>query len=198
MTTKRLSLTTRDEVEAVASPVRMEIIRHLQSHGRCTVGELASLMRRSADSLYYHVRRLAEAGVLERVGSRPAGRREEAVLALSADGLTFAVEEAAGAGAEAAIRTTRDILREAEHNLRRAVERDPAGAHAKDMPVVARLRSRLDEAGRAEVRAHLDAISEIFIARKGDAAGTLHELTMLLVPLDEAGPGADRRARPTC
>jgi DNA-binding Lrp family transcriptional regulator len=185
MTTKRLSLTTREEVEAVASPVRMEIIRHLQSHERCTVAELASYMRRSADSLYYHVRRLLEAGVLERVGSRPAGRREEAVLALSAQGLTFAVEEAAGAGAVAAIRTTRDILREAEENLRRAVDRDPAGARSWDAPVVARLRSRLDVAGRAEVLAHLDAISEIFIRCKSDGDGTPHELTMLLVPLQE-------------
>jgi DNA-binding transcriptional ArsR family regulator len=190
MTTKRLTLTTRDEVEAVASPVRMEIIRHLQSHERCTVGELAGYMRRSADSLYYHVRRLLEAGVLERVGSRPAGRREEAVLALSAQGLTIAVEEGAGAGVEAAIRTTRDMLRQAEESLRRAVERDPAGVDADGVPVVARLRSRLDAAARAEVREHLDAISAIFIRCKGSSAGSPHELTLLLVPVSE---GAARR-----
>jgi DNA-binding Lrp family transcriptional regulator len=188
MPTKRLSLTTRDEVEAVASPVRMEIIRHLQSHGRCTVGELASLMRRSADSLYYHVRKLLEAQVLERVGSRPAGRREEAVLALSAGGVTLAVEEAAGAGAEAVVRTTKDILREAEVNLRAAVERDEASAASDGLPFVGRLRSKLPEDARAEVRAHLEAITEIFVRHKEDAVGSLHELTVLLIPLREAGP----------
>ncbi len=186
MTTKRLSLTTRDEVEAVASPVRMEIIRHMQSHERCTVGELSSYMRRSADSLYYHVRRLLEVGVLERVGTRPAGRREEVVLALSAQGLTFAVEDEAGAGAEAVIRTSLDMLRDAETNLRRAIGRDPGVEQAATAPVVARLHSRLDAASHAEVRAHLDAISEIFIRSKSSAAGTPHELTMLLVPVREA------------
>jgi DNA-binding Lrp family transcriptional regulator len=166
----------------------MEIIRHLQSHGRCTVGELGSLMHRSADSLYYHVRRLLEAHVLERVGSRPAGRREEAVLALSEGGLTFAVEEAAGAGAEAVVRTTRDILREAEVNLRAAVERDEATAASDGLPFVGRLRSQLPQAARAEVRAHLEAITEIFLRHKQDGDGSLHELTVLLIPLRERGP----------
>ena len=72
MGSARVSLNSRKDVEAVGSSLRMEIIRHLQTHGPSTVFELARRMGRSADSLYYHVRRLQEVGVLARTGTRSA------------------------------------------------------------------------------------------------------------------------------
>jgi predicted transcriptional regulator len=61
----------------------MEIIRHLQTHAQHGL-RLARRMGRSADSLYYHMRRLQEVGVLARSGTRTGGRREEGIFALAA------------------------------------------------------------------------------------------------------------------
>ncbi|HEX5009192.1 MAG TPA: helix-turn-helix domain-containing protein [Planctomycetota bacterium] len=209
MGSARVSLNSRKDVEAVGSSLRMEIIRHLQTHGPSTVFELARRMGRSADSLYYHVRRLQEVGVLARTGTRSGGRREEGVFGLAGEPLTVTVESAGDGAAEAVLESARAVLRDAEQNLAAVLERERllqagrppvraeprrfADGAPRSLPMVVRMRGRLPEQAVNEVCAHLDAIAEIFVRHKQDEANgaeasPLHELAAIFAPLDDAGP----------
>ena len=185
MVPHRVALQSRKQLEAIGSPVRLEILRHLQAEGELTVFELARRMARSADGLYYHVRRLIEAGVLVRAGSRPAGRREEALLALAGSPLQLSIPSD-GEGPGTLLETGRTLLREVEQNLRdlvpaatngAAVEAVPGGSlpgDGIDLPLLARMTARLPEEALAEVREHLDALAAIFSRHKerGPPVGT--------------------------
>lgn len=208
MGSARVSLNSRKDVEAVGSSLRMEIIRHLQTHGPSTVFELARRMGRSADSLYYHVRRLQEVGVLARSGTRTGGRREEGIFALAGEPLTVTVESAGDGAAEAVLESARSVLRDAEQNLAAVLERErlaQAGQPAickpprrfadggpRSLPVVVRMRARLPEQAVNEVCAHLDAIAEVFVRYKqgealnGPDAPPFHELAAILAPLADS------------
>ena len=177
MVPHRVALQSRKQLEAIGSPVRLEILRHLQAEGELTVFELARRMARSADGLYYHVRRLIEAGVLVRAGSRPAGRREEALLALAGSPLQLSIPSD-GEGPGTLLETGRTLLREVEQNLRDLVPAATNGAPVEavpsgslpgdgiDLPLLARMTARLPEEALAEVREHLDALAAIFSRHK--------------------------------
>lgn len=204
----RVSLNSRKDVEAVGSTLRMEILRHLQTHGPSTVFELARRMGRSADSLYYHVRRLQEVGVLARTGTRSGVRREEGIFALAGEPLTVSVESSGDGAAEAVLESARAVLRDAESNLAAVLEherlqpcarppvridgRGNAGEPVtRSLPLVTRMRGRLPEQAVAEICAHLDAIAEIFVRHKhaeapaGPDAPSFHELAAILSPVHE-------------
>jgi predicted transcriptional regulator len=207
MGSARVSLNSRKDVEAVGSSLRMEIIRHLQTHGPSTVFELARRMGRSADSLYYHMRRLQEVGVLARSGTRTGGRREEGIFALAGEPLTVTVESAGDGAAEAVLESARSVLRDAEQNLAAVLERERlaqigrpvvcapprrfADGPPRSLPMVVRMRARMPEQAINEVCAHLDAIAEIFVRYKqvettaGLEAAPLHELAAVFAPLVE-------------
>src|SRR5437660_10995195 len=101
----------RPVAAALASPVRIELIGALQTHGPSSIRELATNMGRPADGLYHHVRILLAAGVLREDGRRRAGRRFEAVFALTAPRIggrlqakSPASRDAVGRAAAAALR----------------------------------------------------------------------------------------------
>jgi DNA-binding transcriptional ArsR family regulator len=63
-----------ERIELLASPARIEVMDSLEALGcMVTVAELAAAMGRPADSLYYHLRQLADGGLIEEE-ERPAGR----------------------------------------------------------------------------------------------------------------------------
>ncbi len=204
----RVSLNSRKDVEAVGSTLRMEILRHLQTHGPSTVFELARRMGRSSDSLYYHVRRLQEVGVLARTGTRSGTRREEGIFALAGEPLTVSVESSGEGAAEAVLESARAVLHDAESNLAAVLEQERTLARrrppvridgrgnagepvTRNLPLVTRMRGRLPEHAVAEICAHLDAIAEIFVRHKrgqapvGPDAPPFHELAAILAPLHE-------------
>ena len=75
-------ISTVDQMEALASPVRHQIHLAMEMLGACTVNELAERMGRVPETLYYHVRRLEQVGILEQVGSRVGSVRDEAIYEL--------------------------------------------------------------------------------------------------------------------
>src|SRR3954462_6760860 len=53
------------EIELLASPTRIELVDTLEAlGGEASVAELAAQLGRPADGLYYHLRQLAEGGLL--------------------------------------------------------------------------------------------------------------------------------------
>lgn len=71
--TKPFLLTDPSMVKALASPARQEIVDALQAAGARTIAELAALLARPADSLYFHVRSLVKVGLVVERGERREG-----------------------------------------------------------------------------------------------------------------------------
>ena len=70
----------KKELSALASSARQEIIDVLGQMGTVSVAELAQTLGRPADTLYYHLRILAKAGLVQSVGSRIKDGRPEALF----------------------------------------------------------------------------------------------------------------------
>lgn len=64
------------------SSVRQEIVDALQSAGPCSIAELAGLLGRAPDALYFHVRQLVRVGLVVERGARKRGRHVAAMLDL--------------------------------------------------------------------------------------------------------------------
>ncbi|HJS57840.1 MAG TPA: helix-turn-helix domain-containing protein, partial [Vicinamibacteria bacterium] len=99
------------EREAVASPLRVEMLEHLQHAGTASVAELARLMGRSPTLLHYHMKLLATARLVRVTGRRAAGRRGESVYAVTAEHFAVAGQLGDRVTLAAALRTLGAVLR---------------------------------------------------------------------------------------
>ncbi|MDX2016714.1 MAG: winged helix-turn-helix domain-containing protein [Planctomycetota bacterium] len=61
------------QVRALASPARQEIVDALEAAWPCTIAELAGLVGRPADALYFHVKRLIKVGLIVETAARERG-----------------------------------------------------------------------------------------------------------------------------
>lgn len=75
---------TPDQIRALRSAARQEIIDTLQAIGTATVPELAERLGRRPDGLYYHVKALLDVDLVRVVASRKNGRHVETVYATCA------------------------------------------------------------------------------------------------------------------
>lgn len=68
------------QLRVLRSPLRQEIIDVVSANGPSSIRELAELLGRPPDALYYHVRQLQRVGLLRGAGHRPTGVRTEEIL----------------------------------------------------------------------------------------------------------------------
>jgi len=73
-----------DQLRALASPVRQEIVDVLDSGGPIGVAAIAHALGRPPDALYYHVRHLLRVGLLVSAGRRRTRGREEELFDVAA------------------------------------------------------------------------------------------------------------------
>ena len=70
----------RRQMRALAASTRQEIIDVLPGMGAVSVAQLAAVLQRPADSLYYHLRILKRVGLVLGAGERRNGGRREALF----------------------------------------------------------------------------------------------------------------------
>lgn len=113
-----------DEIALLASPTRIEIVDTLEALGDAvSVAELAVALGRPADGLYYHLRQLAEGGLIEEEAA-PDGRRYRS-RTRKGDRLRLRYKPGATANADAVGRVAASVLRVAGRDFTRALA-DPA------------------------------------------------------------------------
>lgn len=80
-------ITERAQLAALATPLRQELLDSLRAAGgSATASELAAQLGRPVDGLYYHLRVLAELGlIIEQTGRSRAGRAERRYALRGAD-----------------------------------------------------------------------------------------------------------------
>jgi hypothetical protein len=181
-------ITDPRQIEAVASPVRQEIVDVVHATGPSSAGEIAELLGRPQDGLYYHIRELLKVGLLREVEVRETARRDEAVYDVPGRPLRLRYKPGDRRNTAAVARTIRSMLRLAERNFARAMQRDTLVVRGPARNVWGgRFKGWLSAAELREVNKHLGAIAEIAQGSGRRRGATLHEVTFVLAPV-EASP----------
>lgn len=110
------------QLRALASPLRQELLDVLESIGPCGIAELAAPLGRTADALYFHVRRLQKVGLVVEVERRRVDRHTVAIYDVPGRPLRIDRTKARPADLQAVVA---GILRLAMRDHRRGLT-DPA------------------------------------------------------------------------
>ena len=188
-----------DQVRVLESTVCQEIVDLIEAAGPCSVREMARFMGRRPDSLYYHVHKLQDVGLLFDRGKRGSGRRAESVYDIPGRPLRLAYDPADPENVEAVGRVVASMLRSAQRDFRAGFRPEVAVVEGEKRNLwAARMKSWLSEAELAELNRLLGLILELF-HRADDQAGNgpstvpnsgspgmrrLHTLTWILAPAE--------------
>lgn len=175
-----------DQLEALASPVRQQIVDAVCGLGPCSISEIASALGRPADGLYYHVRTLLDVGLLIEAGERETPRRAETLYSVPTKGIMRLMYEPEDSTNAAAIgRIVGAMLRMAERDFGAGFAPDRARVSGRDRNLHAsRQTAWLDKEARLEVNRLLSRLQEIFSAASSRADGELQSLTFVHAPLE--------------
>jgi DNA-binding transcriptional ArsR family regulator len=177
-----------EQIRALRSPLRQEILDKAQALGPCSIGDLARALGRPADGLYYHLRALLAVGLLRPAGQRGEGRRREALYETPAPegGLWLAYEPADPANAAAITAAVGGMLRLTERSFAAGFRPDSTCAGPCRNLWAARSEGWLSADDLREVNALLHRLREVLA--RGPAEGRrLHALTFVLTPVETAG-----------
>lgn len=88
------SIDRLDAIRLLSSPLRNDMLVTMLGAGPCSVTQLASWLGRPPSSLYFHIEKLEQAGLIRQVAVRRKERHEEALYATVAANLTVARDDA--------------------------------------------------------------------------------------------------------
>lgn len=190
-----------DQLRALASPLRQEIVDALESAGPCSIADLAGHLRRAADALYFHVRHLVRCGLVVESERKQEGRHAFAVYDVV--GRPLRIDRGRAAPRDLA-RVARGILRLAERDYERGFSN---AALVIDGPRrnhwVARAQGWLDESGVAELNRRLEGVLELLRSGSPGRDRTAIAVSFAMTPPESrrepnrsAAPGRTRRAKP--
>ena len=171
-------------LKAIASPLRMELIQAFVHGDRLTVQDIARHVGKPHSSLYYHIRKLVDVGVLVEVEKRLKGRRYESVYSVVAERLEFAASESASAQRDAMSRLVTSMLRQASREFETALESDTLAGH-EVFQAGRRQRAWLTAKDLAQIETLLDRIEKICTKRTREEGTKLYSMLSLMVPLKE-------------
>lgn len=188
MARKRTPVVERaGEIALLASPTRIEIADTLEALGAAvTVAELAAALGRPADGLYYHLRRLADGGLVEETAS-PEGKRYR-TRTRGGERLRLRYRPGATANADAVGRVAASVLRVAGRDFARALaDPDTVVDGPRRELWVARGKGWVDAADLAEINRLLARLMDLVqqpAATSGRARRKLVALSWVLAPVE--------------
>ena len=188
MSPRRRTLRLDDpaSVRTLASPARIEIIEALQVGGPATVAQIADRLGRRPDSLYHHLRRLEQAGIVEECDRVTEGGRAARVLRMTAETVEAGLGPKATPGQRRAISdVAAPVLRIGERDVRRAAMSPDARTGGKRRNLHAsRNKLWLTRTELEELNEELDELCRRYATRERGDRSELFALTTVLVPLE--------------
>ena len=162
MTTPTRKIDDATARAAVSSPLRLEILGLFVSAEPLAISDMAGLMNRSASSLYHHVGILEEAGILEKIGTRPKGKRYEALYLPTASRFEYDPSAGGDEAINSAVKLMATGFRMAERDLEAALRSDDPALEGPDPDFFAfRLHVRASPELLGKINEHLKAVLEL-------------------------------------
>jgi predicted ArsR family transcriptional regulator len=190
----------RDQLATLESAVRQEIVDTIQAAGPVSAVEIATLMGRPADALYYHLKRLVRVGLVVVKTTRRTGRREEGVYDLAGHPLVLDYPVHAEGREHPLSRLVRSMLRTGERDFRAAVGTEQARPDGDRRNLWAgRRHAWLSRPDLERVNTLVDQLVSIMTRARNPAHGELCTMTLVLAPrISRAGrrPPGRSRERP--
>jgi DNA-binding transcriptional ArsR family regulator len=181
-----LRLRSPEQFDALlASPARAELLEALQVAGRpLAIADLARRVGRKPSALYHHVRKLADAGIVERAGTAKSGPRDQALWRPTARRVRVDYQPGDPDVVDAIQRGGAAVLRMAERDFRRCV----AAASARGAGLPKALDTTRDKAwltarDLAELHRRLEGLRGFLRTRSRPGRGRLVALTITAAEL---------------
>lgn len=184
------------QIAVLASPARIEIMDTLEALGTAvSVSELAQHLGRAADGLYYHLRQLADAGLIEEdVGAE--GRRYR-TRTRAGNRLRLRYKPGKTPNARAVRSVAATIARVAERDFARALaDPDTVAEGPRRALWAARGKGWVSADELLEINKLLNRLMDILLAPRTPQRTQLLALSWVLAPVD-AKPARRGRARKT-
>ena len=181
-------ITELDQLEALTSPVRGEIVDILELMGPFSMAEIAEAMGRPVDSLYYHVRRLIEGGRVIEIEKRKASRQEEAVFDLPGRPMFVEYRPSQSDFVQVLKRSIGGMLRMARRDFNAAFEKGLVRGSGRDRNIVhSRALGWFTDQEVLEMRSEIQEVVSRFrsSAQERRKDSHLYALTSILVPLEK-------------
>jgi len=179
------------QLATLVAAARQEIVDVLAELGAVSVAELATALGRPADALYFHLRALTRAGLVQKAGyrSRPRGkeakrqRGKEALYRTAAPDLQLHYEPRKASNRKAVSAIVASMLRLATRDFRGAFRRATVAVSGPYRELWGlRKAGRLSRSRLAEVNR---SISRLVNTVSGSGRrGRLYAVTVVLTPLD--------------
>jgi predicted transcriptional regulator len=179
-------LTDPDQMRLLTSAIRLEIIDTLLVNGPSSVADLARELARPADSLYYHIHKLLNGGLLSKEGLRKTSRRDEILYRVDASRVRFKYDTGNS--------EINDIIRQAVRSMMRTSSRDFDEGLGADNAVsegparniwAGRFKAWLSEDDLKTLNHHLHGIIDILLSSRREEGHRLHSVSMVITPLSE-------------
>lgn len=193
MTRSRTRIDDPAQIASLASPRRMEIIDALEAlGGEATAAALARELGRPVDGLYYHLRALARAGLLEEHEDERRGRRWRSIAGRGR--LALGYRTGRNANARAVERVQQGVLRLAARDFARALADPDVVADGPGRELwMARNQGWVTAAELREINRTLRRLGDLLGQRRDATRGRRIALAWVLAPLPvrAARRGAD-------
>lgn len=173
-----------DQMNALVSPARVEIVSALEQMEQASVREIADRIGRRPSSLYYHLEMLLKSGLLQEVDTRHSAGRPEVIYALVARRLVLRGDPSKPGTIEAVIHATSSVLRMCDREVKTAMEE---GRHlGGNRMSVTRSRARLSKQQVAEIFSNIKRIEEIMrtTPETEPGMGEFYTWTSFLTPME--------------
>ncbi len=178
---------------AIASPLRLEILGLFTSGEPLSISDMATLMNRAAASLYHHVGILEEAGFLQKSGTRPKGKRYEALYIPTASRFEYDTTTDAEEAIASAVKVMATSFRMAERDLEAALSSGNPNMEGADPNFYAfRLHLRASPERLAKINEHISMMLDLMKPAENETAELGPDdqhvsLTLALLPIKGRG-----------
>jgi predicted transcriptional regulator len=181
----------KDQLECMASTVRMDIVDHLVGNGQMSIKQLAASMGRQPSSIYYHINMLVKAELVVEAGTQISNRRTEVLYATRAPRMRLQKALADPGNHETIDRTVGAICRQAHRDFVQGLTHPDAQLEGPERNLgFFRLINRPSAESLREINGYIERIAEILWEER-DMDQPLIAFAWALTPLHEKAVGGD-------